>query len=113
MIGQLLHSSVLKGDNILLFIEDQRMGEPSWVNQKSVEAESQIQRRRFSDLASCNADMHKYCVLDDTGSSLMKTAVQHLLKVPPLPKQQQPRYPLEQQGSVYYFRAAACQHIFE
>ena len=74
-------------------LSDQRMGEPSDVIQQRVEAARQIQRRRFAgedepggaDLhaATCNADMHlaevrKYCILDETGSSLMKTAMQQL-----------------------------------
>ncbi|HEY5669871.1 MAG TPA: YifB family Mg chelatase-like AAA ATPase [Anaerolineales bacterium] len=74
-------------------LSDQRMGEPSEVIQQRVEAARQIQRRRFAgedepgraDLhaVTCNADMRlaevrKYCILDETGSSLMKTAMQQL-----------------------------------
>ncbi len=74
-------------------LSDQRMGEPSDVIQQRVEAARQIQRRRFgvkdepggADLhaVTCNADMRlaevrKYCILDETSSSLMKTAMQQL-----------------------------------
>ncbi|GIV64930.1 MAG: hypothetical protein KatS3mg046_190 [Bellilinea sp.] len=47
-----------------------------------VEAARQIQRERFKeDGLSCNADMRpaeirKYCVLDETGTNLMRTAMQ-------------------------------------
>ncbi|MFN7037901.1 MAG: ATP-binding protein, partial [Bellilinea sp.] len=79
-------------DRIDIFIEvprvdyeklsDKRQGEPSEIVRKRVEAARQIQRERFKeDGLSCNADMRpaeirKYCVLDETGTNLMRTAMQ-------------------------------------
>ena len=71
-------------------LSDDRLGEASAVIQKRVEAARQRQRERFanSDAAggsaiACNADMRpaevrKFCGLDDTGRSLMKTAMNQL-----------------------------------
>ncbi|MEW6502337.1 MAG: YifB family Mg chelatase-like AAA ATPase [Chloroflexota bacterium] len=79
-------------DRIDIFIEvprvdyeklsDKRQGEPSEVVRSRVEAARQIQRERFKeDGLSCNADMRpaeirKYCILDETGTNLMRTAMQ-------------------------------------
>jgi magnesium chelatase family protein len=79
-------------DRIDIFIEvprvdyeklsDKRQGEPSEVVRQRVEAARQIQRERFKeDGLSCNADMRpaeirRYCVLDETGTNLMRTAMQ-------------------------------------
>ncbi|GIV65965.1 MAG: Fis family transcriptional regulator [Bellilinea sp.] len=79
-------------DRIDIFIEvprvdyeklsDKRQGEPSEVVRSRVESARQIQRERFKeDGLSCNADMRpaeirKYCVLDETGTNLMRTAMQ-------------------------------------
>jgi magnesium chelatase family protein len=85
-------------------LSDQRLGEPSEAIQKRVEAARQKQRERFSVGAKqsagssaanphpaspailgiqCNADMRpaevrQFCDLDDTGRSLMKTAMSQL-----------------------------------
>jgi magnesium chelatase family protein len=74
-------------------LSDQRLGEPSECVRARVEAARQIQRERFanddqkasslSGAISCNADMRvaeirKYCVLDETSRSLMKTAMNQL-----------------------------------
>lgn len=66
-------------------LSDSRTGEPSAVIQARVEAARQIQRDRFtaSDGIACNADMRPaevrlFCVLDETGSTLMKTAMSQL-----------------------------------
>jgi magnesium chelatase family protein len=79
-------------DRIDIFIEvprvdyeklsDKRQGEPSEVVRQRVEAARQIQRERFKeDGLSCNADMRpaeirRYCGLDETGTNLMRTAMQ-------------------------------------
>ena len=79
-------------DRIDIFIEvprvdyeklsDKRQGEPSEVVRKRVETARQIQRERFKeDGLSCNAEMRpaeirKYCPLDETGTGLMRTAMQ-------------------------------------
>ncbi len=79
-------------DRIDIFIEvpridyeklsDKRQGEPSEVIRSRVEAARQIQRERLKeDGLTCNADMRpaeirKYCVLDETGTNLMRTAMQ-------------------------------------
>ncbi|HWQ46293.1 MAG TPA: YifB family Mg chelatase-like AAA ATPase [Longilinea sp.] len=61
-------------------LSDDRLGEASAVVQQRVEAARERQRERFKDTPlTCNADMHpaeirKYCALDDTGRSLIKTA---------------------------------------
>jgi magnesium chelatase family protein len=74
-------------------LSDQRLGEPSAAIQARVEAARQRQRDRFDTgathlqsalhLVTCNADMRpaevrKFCDLDDTGRSLMKTAMSQL-----------------------------------
>jgi magnesium chelatase family protein len=74
-------------------LSDQRLGEPSECVRARVEAARQIQRERFagqdqkavaiSTTATCNADMRvaeirKYCALDETSRSLMKTAMSQL-----------------------------------
>jgi magnesium chelatase family protein len=84
-------------------LSDQRLGEPSTVIQKRVEVARQIQRQRFagaitnlSDNATtvaaqdpiaspiqCNADMRpaevrKFCELDDTSRTLMRSAMNQL-----------------------------------
>jgi magnesium chelatase family protein len=74
-------------------LSDQRLGEPSECVRTRVEAARQIQRERFasgdqkagaiSNTVTCNADMRvaeirKYCVLDETSRSLMKTAMSQL-----------------------------------
>jgi magnesium chelatase family protein len=74
-------------------LSDQRLGEPSANVRQRVEAARQIQRERFGvgasdpspiqDGLSCNADMRpaevrKYCLLDETCRSLMKTAMSQL-----------------------------------
>jgi len=65
-------------------LSDERLGEPSETIQARVEAARQIQRERFevSELA-CNADMRvgevrQHCGLDDTGRSLMRTAMSQM-----------------------------------
>jgi magnesium chelatase family protein len=66
-------------------LSDRRLGEPSAVIQKRVEASRDIQRGRFrkdGDI-SCNADMRpaevrQFCQLDETGRLLMKTAMNQL-----------------------------------
>jgi magnesium chelatase family protein len=79
-------------------LSDQRLGEPSAVIQKRVEAARQIQRERFASLndplaesgpapahdgIACNADMRpaevrKYCELDETSRTLMRSAMHQL-----------------------------------
>ena len=70
-------------------LSSQRLGEPSAVIQARVEAARQIQRQRFSNLKqaaaqiACNSDMRpaevrQVCTLDETGRSLMKTAMSQL-----------------------------------
>ncbi len=82
-------------------LSDRRLGEPSAAIQARVEAAREIQRRRFSGGAkhapavqpagiaqetlplTCNADMRpaevrQFCTLDETGRTLMKTAMQQL-----------------------------------
>jgi magnesium chelatase family protein len=74
-------------------LSDQRLGEPSECVRARVEAARQIQRERFasedqkagsiSNTVTCNADMRvaeirKYCALDETSRSLMKTAMSQL-----------------------------------
>jgi magnesium chelatase family protein len=65
-------------------LSDARLGESSQAVRARVEAARQIQRQRFAgtDL-TCNADMRpaevrKYCALDDTARSLIKTAMNQL-----------------------------------
>jgi len=76
-------------------LSDQRLGEPSEAIRARVEAAREIQRRRFAGTDStgggvvasnditCNADMRpaevrKFCTIDDTSRSLMRTAMQQL-----------------------------------
>lgn len=65
-------------------LSDERLGEPSADIQARVEAARQRQRDRFADTdLACNADMgvaevRQYCQLDDTGRSLMRTAMRQL-----------------------------------
>jgi magnesium chelatase family protein len=76
-------------------LSDQRLGEPSEAIRARVEAAREIQRRRFagtdgpkgeaiaSNDITCNADMRpaevrKFCTIDDTSRSLMRTAMQQL-----------------------------------
>jgi len=83
-------------------LSDDRLGEPSADVQTRVETARQFQRERFTDHESasrsdpskaqvkgatlsiaCNADMRpaevrQYCQLDDTGQSLMRTAMSQL-----------------------------------
>ena len=64
-------------------LTDDKFGEPSADIRKRVEAARQIQRERFTDMGvSCNADMHpaeirRFCVLDESGRSLIRTAMNH------------------------------------
>ncbi len=65
-------------------LSDHRLGEPSEVIRQRVEVARQVQRERFAGTGLvCNADMQpaevrKYCVLDETGRALMKTAMSQL-----------------------------------
>ena len=70
-------------------LSDRRSGEPSADIRKRVETARQIQTRRFAQLdgepslLTCNADMRtnhvrKFCLLDDTGNQLMRTAMNQL-----------------------------------
>jgi magnesium chelatase family protein len=66
-------------------LSEERMGEPSATIRGRVEQARQKQRQRFegNGIVSANADMHiaevrKYCVLDETGQSLMRTAMNQL-----------------------------------
>ena len=79
-------------------LSDQRLGEPSTAIQKRVEAARQRQRERFAvlddltvenghppklDNIACNADMRlaevrKFCELDDTSRTLMRSAMNQL-----------------------------------
>ena len=66
-------------------LSDSRLGEPSEAIQQRVEAARQIQRQRFTGVngVACNADMRpaevrKFCDLDDTSRSLMKSAMSQL-----------------------------------
>jgi magnesium chelatase family protein len=78
-------------------LSDDRLGEPSADIQSRVEAARERQRERFKEQEvhrdhgsgtitshlTCNADMRpaevrKYCQLDETGSSLMRTAMNQL-----------------------------------
>jgi len=62
-------------------LSDQRLGEPSNVVRARVEKAREIQRQRFADNGfTANADMRpadirKFCVLDETGTSLMRAAM--------------------------------------
>ncbi|MBU1660291.1 MAG: ATP-binding protein, partial [Chloroflexi bacterium] len=75
-------------------LSDDRLGEPSAIIQARVETARQRQRERFSDSTNqrgaesatwinCNADMRPaeirlYCQLDQTGRSLMRTAMNQM-----------------------------------
>jgi magnesium chelatase family protein len=65
-------------------LSDERLGEPSDHVQDRVEAARERQRERFAESElSCNADMRpaevrRYCNLDETGRSLMRTAMSQL-----------------------------------
>lgn len=65
-------------------LSDARLGEPSSVVRKRVEAARNRQRERFKNGGlACNSDMRpaevrQFCQLDDTGRSLMKTAMAQL-----------------------------------
>jgi magnesium chelatase family protein len=65
-------------------LSDSRFGESSALVRARVEAARQLQRQRFSGSdISANADMRpaevrKFCKLDETGSSLMKSAMTQL-----------------------------------
>ena len=73
-------------------LNERRLGETSAAIRQRVEKARQTQRQRFSGVqvgdgevspVTCNADMRpaevrKYCELDDTGRSLMKTAMNQL-----------------------------------
>ena len=73
-------------------LSDQRLGEPSAVIQKRVEAARQRQRERFNraddhpplpDGPACNADMgpaevRQFCELDETSRALMRSAMSQL-----------------------------------
>jgi magnesium chelatase family protein len=65
-------------------LSDDRTGEPSENIQKRVEAARDAQRERFEDTElTCNADMRPqevrlHCRLDDTGDSLMRSAMNQL-----------------------------------
>ncbi len=62
-------------------LSDQRVGEPSRVVRTRVEAARARQRERLQGSGlSCNADMRpaevrQFCELDETGSNLMRTAM--------------------------------------
>ena len=65
-------------------LSDSRLGEPSSIVQTRVEVARQIQRERLKDVnLACNADMRpaeirRFCILNDTCRSLMKTAMNQL-----------------------------------
>ncbi len=75
-------------------LSDDRFGEPSASVQARVESAREVQRQRFHehesspdnaifDIISCNSDMHpaevrKYCQLDDTSRSLMRSAMHQM-----------------------------------
>ncbi|MDD5467013.1 MAG: YifB family Mg chelatase-like AAA ATPase [Anaerolineales bacterium] len=65
-------------------LSDDRLGEPSDVIQKRVEAARQRQRQRLDGSSvACNADMRpaevrSFCTLDDAGRSLMRAAMHQL-----------------------------------
>jgi len=66
-------------------LSDERLGESSAIIRERVELARQIQRQRFEgkENVPTNADMHiaeirKYCVLDEIGQSLMRTAMNQL-----------------------------------
>ena len=65
-------------------LSDSRFGESSSTVQSRVEAARELQRTRFKGTPiACNADMHpaevrKFCMLDDAGRSLVKSAMNQL-----------------------------------
>ena len=65
-------------------LSDERLGEPTDAIQARVETARQVQRERFKDHdLTCNADMRvadirQHCGLDDTGRSLMRTAMSQM-----------------------------------
>lgn len=65
-------------------LADDRLGEPSAVIRRRVEAARERQRRRFAGTnLTCNADMgpaevREYCRVDETGRSLLKAAMRQL-----------------------------------
>jgi magnesium chelatase family protein len=65
-------------------LSDDRLGEPSAVVRKRVEAAREVQRRRFEGTTvTCNADMgpaeiRQFCRVEEAGRSLLKTAMQRL-----------------------------------
>jgi magnesium chelatase family protein len=75
-------------------LSDDRFGEPSASVQARVEAARELQRQRFQldenstgthipQVISCNSDMHpaevrRYCQLDTTSQSLMRSAMSQL-----------------------------------
>lgn len=68
-------------------LSEKRLGESSISVRERVEMALSCQRTRFSDdggtHVTCNADMRpadprKYCVLDETGQALMRTAMNQL-----------------------------------
>ena len=65
-------------------LADDRLGEPSAVIRRRVEAARERQRKRFAGTnLTCNADMgpaevREYCRVDETGRSLLKAAMRQL-----------------------------------
>ena len=71
-------------------LSESRLGEPAATVRKRVEAARERQRDRFGvrslqtpEVVTCNADMRpaevrKFCLLDETGKSLMQTAMNQL-----------------------------------
>jgi magnesium chelatase family protein len=65
-------------------LTDERLGEPSAVVRKRVQAARERQRARFAGtLLTCNADMgpgeiREYCQVDEAAKSLLKAAMQQM-----------------------------------
>lgn len=65
-------------------LSDQRVGEASSVIRGRVEMARDVQRQHFAGTeVACNADMHpaevrQFCMLDETGRTLMKNAMNQL-----------------------------------
>jgi magnesium chelatase family protein len=66
-------------------LSDQRLGESSEMVRQRVEAARERQRKRFDGIegVTCNSDMHsadvrRFCQLDDTCQSLMRSAMNQL-----------------------------------
>ncbi len=61
-----------------------RLGEPSAVIRQRVESSRKLQQQRFEGTGlACNAEMHpaevrKFCILDESGRSLMKSAMNQM-----------------------------------